>query len=82
MVFSLSVTFAALCKTHPARLTSRTEAVVEATEIGMPVAGTQEKVVSVPDITDEKGARIAENREIEDLEKLDFDDVEGIDSDS
>ena len=46
------------------------------------MVATQEEDSTVPVITDGEGAKITENREIEDLEKLDFDDVEGIHSDS
>ena len=45
------------------------------------MAVTCEEVVSVPTITGEEGAKITENKEIEDLEKRDFNDVEGIESD-
>jgi hypothetical protein len=65
-----------VCVTNFARLTSRTEAAVEATQEGILAAGTEEECFSVPMISDEEGAKMSENQEIEDLEKRDFDDVQ------
>ena len=76
-----SVTMTLLCETHPARLTSHTTAAVEATDDGIPADGTDKEFFSVPTIDEQEGAKISENQEIEDLEKRDFDDVEGISSD-
>ena len=42
------------------------------------MAVTDEEVVSVPTITGDEGAKITENREIEELEKRSFDDETGI----
>ena len=75
------LTLTDLCKPNTARLTSGTEAGVGSTGKGIPEEDPSEEVDSVPTILEEEGAKIAENREIEDLEKRDFDDVEGINSD-
>ena len=48
---------------------------------GIPEASTEDQVPEVPAGDEDEGAKITENREIEDLEKRSFDDETGIISD-
>ena len=63
-------------------MSSGTEILVAATEDGIPESGERVPGLYVPTIGEVEGAKNRENMEIEDLEKQDFEEVEGTNSDS